>query len=163
MSFRLKLALFVALALFGIAHATGAFMLSGTAATSATGANTIMHAGDWAGGSRAAPRPKTSSGLNDKFGGPRSDDPAFVASAPGRRRTAKNSGRPDDRRIAHGVEIDLGHSRLPRYMMPLLLTSLAPALAFIGPRRNRVSIRTLLICGVICVLVSALVVPFLTW
>jgi hypothetical protein len=46
MSFRVKLALFVALALFGIAHATGAFMLSGTAATSVAGAKTIMHAGD---------------------------------------------------------------------------------------------------------------------
>jgi hypothetical protein len=45
MSFRVKLAVFVALALFGIAHATGAFMLSGTA-TSVTGAKTIMHAGD---------------------------------------------------------------------------------------------------------------------
>jgi hypothetical protein len=40
MSFRVKLAVLVALALFGIAHATGAFMLSGTAATS------VMHAGD---------------------------------------------------------------------------------------------------------------------
>jgi hypothetical protein len=48
--------------------------------------------------------------------------------------------------------------------MPLLLTSLAPTLAFIGPRRNRISIRTLLIYGAgICVLVSALVVLFLTW
>jgi hypothetical protein len=46
MSFRVKLAVFVALALFGIAHATGAFMLSDTAATSVTGAKTIMHAGD---------------------------------------------------------------------------------------------------------------------
>jgi hypothetical protein len=32
--------------LFAIAHATGAFMLSGNAATSVTGAETIMHAGD---------------------------------------------------------------------------------------------------------------------
>jgi hypothetical protein len=48
-------------------------------------------------------------------------------------------------------------------MMPLLLTSLAPTPAFIGPRRNRANIRTLLIYGAgICVLVSALVVPFLT-
>jgi len=46
MSFRVKLAVFVALALFGIAHATGALMLSDTAATSVTGAKTIMHAGD---------------------------------------------------------------------------------------------------------------------
>jgi hypothetical protein len=37
-------------------------------------------------------------------------------------------------------------------MMPLLLTSLALTLAFIGPRRNRASIRTLLIYGAgICV------------
>jgi hypothetical protein len=32
-------------------------------------------------------------------------------------------------------------------MMPLLLTSLAPTPAFIGPRRNRANIRTLLIYG----------------
>jgi hypothetical protein len=46
MSFRVKLAVFVALALFGIAHATGAFMLSGTPATSVASARMIMHAGD---------------------------------------------------------------------------------------------------------------------
>jgi len=46
MSFRVKLALLAALILFGIAHATGAFMLASTAATPAGDAKHIMHGGD---------------------------------------------------------------------------------------------------------------------
>src|SRR6266700_1887906 len=54
-------------------------------------------------------------------------------------------------------------ARCRTHMMPLLLTSLTLTLAFIGPRRSRVSTRTLLIYGAgICVPVGALVALFLT-